>query len=377
MQQNCCIIYDTFIHISWKYVYKNVIYFFWLQTKNCPLCKILSRSTENSPSVLHQTVALPAIVGAYWYSERCESFTGGIWFKRQFQMHSGDRLWIGRWNYYNDPQCKDFRHTTIAFGNYVQRVAKRKYYRKRAKRETFLGYNKSWKDVTKHTIRRKVKRQATSTDGVNQYLRNIQSSAMDEWRIVAMLQSRRMSSDQTRTAETFSTSNGMLTGVTELDLHILGSMLIIKNSDKTIYCRSNKLYDVSSKVPQKYCFPYSTEVPSVLKLLAKITVNWNGQYILLLSEQNDYVWQAPLRRCTFISPYNPELRNYFYKSFAHRLELSSSTARTISQFSVLFYLLQFFLLYVYYFVRWYHASEPLSLKVRGTFRFKHALREES
>lgn len=297
------------------------------------------------------------MVGGYWHSERCESCIGGIWSKRQFQMYSGDKLWTGRWDYYNDSQCRNYMYTITAAGNYMQRAAKREYYRKMVKREMFLDYNGPRKDVTKYTTEsRKVKRQKRSmTDGVDQYLRNLQFSTMDEWRIAAMLRSRRTSSDET-TTEMPSTWN-VPSGITELDLYVVESSLIPQNAAMFAYCNSDKPFGVPPNIWKEHCIPHSIEVPSILRLRAKVIVNWNGQYVLLLSGQDDYVWEAPLRQCAVTPPHNPELQMQLHKSFTLRFGLVPSTAMTIGRrfFHTWFYLLQFLLFYVYYLARWYLA----------------------
>ncbi|XP_012219271.1 protein APCDD1-like [Linepithema humile] len=323
--------------------------------KDCPLCKILSRSTATIPPVLHQAVPLPAIIGGYWLSEGCESTTGGSWSKRRFEIYAGDRLWTGQWDYYSDSQCKNFLYTTTASGSYTLRGAKLGYFRKVIKREIFLN-NGSWKDVTKRTTGRKrqkdrkVKRQKRSTtEGVDQYLQNIKSSTKDEWRIAAMLRNRRTSLSETTTERPYRI---IPSGISELDLHVVESSLIPEDAAMFIHCVFDKPFGLAPDVWEKYCAPRIIEVSSIIRLRAKLSVNWNGQYVLLLADQDEHPWQAPLRLCASTSPHNRELQMHLHKSVTHRFGLLSSTATTISQFfSVWFYLLQFFLFYVYYLAR--------------------------
>ncbi|KAG7209583.1 hypothetical protein KM043_011244 [Ampulex compressa] len=88
----------------------------------CPICGTIARGTEYSPPLLHEAAALPALIGGLWLSLACESIEGGFWSKRLFRIHSADRLWTGRWDYYVDPKCSTLFYTVTAAGSYVQRT---------------------------------------------------------------------------------------------------------------------------------------------------------------------------------------------------------------------------------------------------------------
>ncbi|XP_015112579.1 uncharacterized protein LOC107038171 [Diachasma alloeum] len=92
--------------------------------KGCLVCSAISRGTENSPPLLHEVAALPALLGGSWISSNCESCEGGLWIKRQLTVFSGDLLWTGRWEYYTDPKCTKFIYAVTAAGSYVQRAGR-------------------------------------------------------------------------------------------------------------------------------------------------------------------------------------------------------------------------------------------------------------
>ncbi|XP_012271610.1 uncharacterized protein LOC105694984 [Orussus abietinus] len=92
----------------------------------CPVCSTIARGTETSPPLLHEAAALPALLGGSWLSSSCESFEGGFWMRRQLQIYSGDKLWTGRWDYYEDPKCTSFLYAISAAGSYVQRAGRQR-----------------------------------------------------------------------------------------------------------------------------------------------------------------------------------------------------------------------------------------------------------
>ena len=92
----------------------------------CPICSLVQRATENSPPLLLEEVALPALLGGSWLSARCESISNGLWARRQLQMYSGDKLWNGRWDYYKDPQCSLHIYSITAAGSYIQRAGRQR-----------------------------------------------------------------------------------------------------------------------------------------------------------------------------------------------------------------------------------------------------------
>lgn len=348
-----------------------------LQASGCPICSGVSRSTEFSPPLLHQTAALPALIGGYWYSERCESSEGGIWFRRQFQIHSGDRLWIGRWDYYDDPQCWTFLYAITAAGSYVQRAGRQRR-REKVDREILLGHslNVSTRFLPKRsvtdspttrtlrnnlyvanrprsekwsvTMDNKIQRRERSlTDGeVHRLLRDEQSIV--ESRFAAMLRGRQ-TYDEATTRKPFPIWS-TLSGTTELDLHIAESILIPDDVAVSTRCSADRRLGMSPlSTRPRNCVPRTIEAPSTLGLRAKLGVNWNGRYILLLGLRDDNLWEAPLRQCAQIPPHNSVLRAHLRRSVGLRFGLLSSASS--SRISVWFLLSQIFLCSVYYLVR--------------------------
>jgi len=365
-----------------------------LQASDCPICSSVSRSTEFSPPLLHQTAALPALIGGYWHSERCESSEGGVWSRRQFQIHSGDKLWTGQWDYYNDPQCSTFLYAITAAGSYIQRTGRQRRHEQIDDRETFLDHylnistrllfkrsvinsptthhtvqsiildlyrNKFYlaKNGSKnkkrpvYTIDKKVqKRQERSlTDDIHQLLRDEQSIV--ESRFAAMLRGHQ-AYDETTTRKPFPTWN-TLTGTTELDLHIAESILI--PGDATISTRCSAVDAADRRnlgVPlitwPRNCVPHALEAPSTLGLRSKLNINWNGQYILLLGSRDDNMWEAPLRQCAQIPPHNSVLRAHLRKSIGLRFGLLSASASS-SRLSAWCLLSRILLCSIYYLVR--------------------------
>lgn len=338
---------------------------------DCPICNGVSRSTEFSPPLLHQTAALPALIGGYWHSERCESSEGGIWSRRQFQIHSGDRLWTGRWDYYDDPQCSTFLYAITAAGSYIQRTGRQRRH-EQIDRETFLGHllnvrstkllfkrsvtnslaaihtlqsidlhrNKLYVNSANGlkgkkwsvTIDKKVQRQKRSlTGGVyTRLLRDEQSIV--ESRFAAMLRGHQTNDEKATTRKPFPIWS-TLTGTTELDLHIAESILIPGDAAISHRCSADQQLGVPLTTWPRNCVPRTIEAPSTLGLRAKLGVNWNGQYILLLGLRDDNVWEAPLRQCAQIPPHNSSLRAHLRRSVGLRFGLlSSASSSRISGF---------------------------------------------
>ncbi|XP_072761246.1 uncharacterized protein [Anoplolepis gracilipes] len=334
--------------------------------KNCPICSSVFHSTETNPPLLHQTAALPAMIGGIWHSESCESTTGGLWSIRKFQIYSGDELWIGQWDYYDDPYCSTFLYGIRRIGSYIRRAerqydeqvdedifsdyfsnATRKFIFKRsvtnariirsAKLYKNSLYNKSKPSKNKKSKNKKLQRQGRSvSDNVYQFVYDAPSST-DRSRFAAMLRGHQTYESTTR-KPFFSKT---LTGTTELNLHIIKEALIPRVS---IYCDKGDRFDSTQTSPRN-CVPRTVETPSILKLRAKLSVNWHGQYILLLSSRDSNLWDAPLRRCAQLSPYNPPLRTYLQKILYIGLFSSAS------QISPWFLLAQILLCYMYYLVR--------------------------
>ncbi|XP_018357336.1 PREDICTED: uncharacterized protein LOC108757423 [Trachymyrmex cornetzi] len=359
----------------------------------CPICSSVSRSTEFSPPLLHQTAALPALIGGYWHSERCESSEGGVWSRRQFQIHSGDKLWAGQWDYYNDPQCSMFLYAITAAGSYIQRTGRQRRH-EQVDRETFLGHylnistrllfkrsvtnsptihhtvqsiildlyqnkfylasNGSKNEKRPVTIDKKVqeRQERSLTDDVHRQLLRDEQSIVES-RFAAMLRGHQ--AYETTTRKPFPTWS-TLTGTTELDLHIAESTLIPGDAAISTRCSADAAdrRRLSAGVPlitwSRNCVPRAVEAPSTLGLRAKLGINWNSQYILLLGSRDDNMWEAPLRQCAQIPPHNSVLRAHLRRSIGLRFGLLPASASS-SRLSAWCLLSCILLCFIYYLVR--------------------------
>lgn len=342
-----------------------------LQITSCPICSSVLRSTQLSPPLLHQTAALPAMIGGFWHSERCESSAGGFWSRRQLQIYSGDELWVGQWDYYDDPYCSKYLYGILRIGSYVQRAEGQndgddifpgyfnnttsKFVFKRSVTDTRTIHNaelyqnslyvenglskdeKQFKD-------KKVQRQKRSmSDSVYQFLYDTPSSIFQS-RWAAML---RGQTYESTTRKPFSAWKAPI-GITELDLYVAQNIPIDRNIPEEVSTRCTD-FDSPLTTSSGNCVRHTIkiETPSILELRAKLGVNWNGQYILLLGSRDDNRWDAPLRRCAQLSPYNPQLRMHLQRNFYFGLFSSSSTNRVPAWFL----LSQILLCCVCYFVR--------------------------
>lgn len=282
-----------------------------------------------------------------------------------------------------------FLYAITAAGSYIQRAGRQRRYEK-ADRETFLGHflNISTRPLFKRsvtnpptiptlgsmdlhrnhalhvatepmtderwsvTIDTRTQRQKRSlTDGVNRLLRDEQPVVQS--RFAAMLRDHRAYETATRKPlPAWST----LSGTTELDLHIAESILIPGDATVSTRCSVDRqLGATGATVPlttwPRNCasVPHAIEAPSTLGLRAKLGVNWNGQYILLLGARDENAWEAPLRQCAQIPPRNSVLRAHLRRSVGLRFGLLSSSASS-SRISAWFLLSRILLSFVYYIV---------------------------
>ncbi|EFN74892.1 Protein APCDD1 [Camponotus floridanus] len=338
-------------------------------TTNCPICSSVFHSTESSPPLLHQTAPLPAMIGGIWHSERCESSAGGIWSTRKFQIYSGDELWVGLWNYYNDPNCLEFLYGVLKLGSYVLRAERQdeeldrdifpdyflntteKFVFKRSLTDTRTIpnaklyqnslYNKNGPstDEKQSKDKRAQRRKRAMSDSVHQFL--YAPSSIIQSRFAAMMRGHQ--TYESTTERPFPPSK-VLIGTTELDLHVVKNVLIPRHP--TISSRCDKDRFDSPLTTSKNCGPRTIETSPILELRVKLGVNWYGQYILLLGSRDDNTWSAPLRRCSQLSPYNSSLRTYLQRILYIGLFSSASTSRISTWF-----LLSQILLCIYYLVR--------------------------
>nr|XP_012139510.1 PREDICTED: protein APCDD1-like isoform X1 [Megachile rotundata]XP_012139511.1 PREDICTED: protein APCDD1-like isoform X1 [Megachile rotundata] len=243
----------------------------------CPICGSVFRATEFSPPLFHQIPLFPAVIGGRWLSVRCESVDGGFWSRRFFRIYSEDNRWSARWTYYADPTCSNSLYVVTAAGNYIQRAFGQKRSGTSRFRRVFNTRNSE--RLSKRTF----------NDDVD----------ANKFKDVVLP-----------------------FGTTELELQIVESLSIpVSNAVSTLCGRTmkgsketKKVKGVSAKSGKssilylwsKSCVPRTVQAPATLLFKAKVSLDWNGDYILLLASWKDDLWNAPLYRCSGIAS-----RNYF------------------------------------------------------------------
>ncbi|KAJ8683294.1 hypothetical protein QAD02_019086 [Eretmocerus hayati] len=284
---------------------------------NCPICGAIVRGTENSPPLLHEVVALPALIGGSWISPACESQPGGLWLRRQLRIYAADKLWSGRWDYFTEPRCVSFLYGVAAAGSYVQRSQRR---------------------IRRHDTDIPIAPIRSKRDEAEYYRQLLQSAAQPAEMadsFAAMLRGNQRnggvnggdSSTRRPMPATVAPS-----GTTELDLHIAESLLLV--GDTSLARRCGAPDDVVAPVRlmnwSPSCVPHSLEAPSTLGLRARIGVDWYGQYTLQLGSREQSLWNAPLLHCGPTSLRNPLLRAHLRRSVGLRYGLFFSSGSAIS-----------------------------------------------
>lgn len=322
----------------------------------------MSRGTEFSPPLLHEVAALPALIGGYWISERCESSEGGVWSRRRFQMHSGDKLWTGRWDYYEDPRCSTFLYSLTAAGSYVQRAGRQRRHeeelddaeiaarflleRSAADRSGPSRAAGPWMNglafdggeepvVEMSPVWKLIGNEGEETTGrsngnVHPPRDVHRSAASVRSRFAAMLRDGHRPHEAAAAAAVTSW-RGAPSGTTELDLHVAESVLTIGDVALAARCGApDRAAGLPLLVWPRNCVPGAVEAPATLALRAKLGVNWNGQYTLLLGKRDDSVWDAVLRQCAQIPSRNSSLRAHLRRSVGLRFGLlpSATTSRS-------------------------------------------------
>lgn len=298
-------------------------------------------------------------------------------------------MWTGQWDHYDDPQCTKFLYTVTAAGIYVQRSRREKHYKvdeqtrfdytksffKRSTSDNsatdriiqndsyeknFYTINKPLKYTKKHIQAgdKKVKRQnkKSLSKSFHQIWHDAQSFVLSSSvysfraKFTTMLRGHQIYETTTRKSSMW---NNVPPSITELDLYIAESVLIPGDIDVSTICNTD-VSDVLLTSWSRSCVPQEIQALSTLRLRVKLSVNWNGQYILLLGLQSNNLWEAPLQQCAQVSPYNPVLQTKLRQSFGLHLGLLSSAS--ISQISASLFLSRIFLLYIYilYYI-WYYC----------------------
>ncbi|XP_026671543.1 protein APCDD1-like isoform X2 [Ceratina calcarata] len=228
------------------------------QAMDCPICGNVYRATECSPPLFHQAPSLPAVIDGLWLSVRCESVDGGLWSKRFFQMYSRDNRWFARWTYYTDSTCSNVLYMTSATGTYVQRALETDIYR-------------HVPGDTEESIMLRVNRR------------------------------QRMKLDQ----DPFQAQQNakIPSGTSELELRVLDGLLVPISRIVPSGCKVTNRAKGIMRIRRierdlKNCMPKDIETPATIKFKAKISLNWKGDYTLLLAAWRDDPWEAPLYRCS-------------------------------------------------------------------------------
>ncbi|XP_076240928.1 protein APCDD1 [Calliopsis andreniformis] len=271
---------------------------------HCPVCKDVFRSTEYSPPLYHQIPSLPAVIYGTWLSVRCESIEGGFWSRRILQVYSSNQQWSARWTYYVDSTCSTLLYTITAAGTYVQRAIRRKpdgtssHWRND---DDVSGALNSDPSVTFNDVRVQLKRAKGVKPNVRH--RTLQDIIREEPTVQSM-------TVDSSVLPLIRRDNILLSGTTELELHIFKSRSVpvdkmlssrctktgFRSTKRTSRIIKNGANSISS-FWQRSCTPRTIETGAILKFKARINLDWNGDYILLLASWND-LWEAPLRRCS-------------------------------------------------------------------------------
>lgn len=239
-----------------------------MQALDCPICGSVFRATESSPPLFHQTPSFPAVIGGRWSSVRCESVEGGFWSKRFFRIYSENDRWIARWTYYTDPICMNPLYMVTAAGNYIQRA---------------FGQ--------KQDLRRLFR------------TRNSEQSSRKTFsnRVISDRSKKNLEMDRSIISSLTGKGVALPSGVTELELQIVESLSIpIGNAASTLCNRiiSRGTKRTKSWKSSKNCIPQTVKAPATLLFKARVSMDWNGDYMLLLASSKDDHWNSPLRRCS-------------------------------------------------------------------------------
>ncbi|XP_054009048.1 protein APCDD1-like isoform X1 [Hylaeus anthracinus] len=243
-------------------------------TFGCLTCGSVLRGSEYNPPLFHQAPSLPAVIDGIWLSIRCESVDEGFWSRRFFRIYSGGNRWSARWTYYTDSACSIPLHTVIVAGTYVQRAVRRK-------RDD---------DHSSITIDREGARLWRTRRPLIPESSGPSITSRGTWR---------EKPDVVRTESvSFRKDTALLSGTTELELRVIESRSV--PVDKTVWtrCSTAAKRTATGSSWSKNCVPRTVEAPAVLTFKARIGLDWNEEYILLLAPWKDELWEAPLRRCS-------------------------------------------------------------------------------
>ncbi|XP_015438951.1 PREDICTED: protein APCDD1-like [Dufourea novaeangliae] len=294
---------------------------------DCPICGNVLRATEYNPPLLHQAPTLPALIGGLWLSQRCESVDEGFWTRRVFRIYSAEGRWAARWTYYADSTCSILLYTVTAAGTYLQRALRRKRQILSARNdvEPSLYSNLAAHDAFARDINLGVGEPLERSDSNLYPVRMSRSFGGSETGLPiaasTVRQGRRRSRPKTGYFESanrivhFSGKNvaPLPSGTIELKLQVMESRSIPTDRLIELLARCDATRetftdsgnatesitdDAISITLSKNCIPQTVEAPAILMFKARVNLDWNGDYALLLASWKDDVWEAPLLRCS-------------------------------------------------------------------------------
>ncbi|XP_076381395.1 uncharacterized protein LOC117225977 isoform X2 [Megalopta genalis] len=233
----------------------------------CPICGNVLRATQYSPPLFHQAPTLPAQIGGLWLSVKCESVDEGFWARRVFRIYSGGGRWTARWTYYTDHACSIPSCTVVATGS----TGGTGPY---ARRERSRRGLEEWGEKRRSPGRRERERLGQGT------------------------RDRRPNSSSFLGRGTFrfkdfagpSGESGKRSNLYFRIFRIFRIFQMKRPSAAGVSWSKNCL-------PPRYAAAFS-EASAMPAFEARINLDWNGDYALLLASWKDNVWEAPLRRCS-------------------------------------------------------------------------------
>ncbi|XP_076680210.1 uncharacterized protein LOC143375207 isoform X2 [Andrena cerasifolii] len=280
----------------------------------CPICRSVFRGTEYSPPLFHQTPPLPAVIGGLWLSIRCESVDGGLWSRRFYRIYSSSGQWSARWTYYADSTCSILFYTVTAAGTYVQRAVNQKPDPTNSMWRFGDGIrNDHHSNETTPFNRAEIPLRRASPTLYGTKSKGVAAGLVSP---IALPANRPETTDnsqlQLNNRVTLSlvredvdvavTVAALPSGTTELELRVIHSHLIPDDKLMSSRCKpaTIRLSQANSiQTPwSRNCTLRTLEAPAILRFKAKISLDWNGDYTLLLAPWNDHFWEAPLRRCS-------------------------------------------------------------------------------
>lgn len=250
------------------------------------------------------------MIGGLWLSIRCESIDGGFWSRRFLRIYSSVNQWSARWSYYADSTCSILLYTVTTAGTYAQRAIRRK-------RD---GTNSLWRADARNSSSPNDASYTTFNDIRTHFKKAKGNVRSNVYRRILQNVNKEQPTTQSTPIDPITHSSikdaALPSGTTELELHVIESRTIsvdkmvsssrcggaTKRPTGSMRNEANSIFPFWSR----NCAPRTIRAPAILRFKARISLDWNGDYTLLLASRNDDLWEAPLRRCS-----ETTLPNYF------------------------------------------------------------------